>query len=454
MGSVTGTLPDSAWRELETAVDGDVVRPGAADYDTLRRPAIPRFDDVRPAAIVRCAGPEDVAAALAFARSAGLPVAVRSGGHCFAGRSTSEGVVLDVSPLDAVAVEGERATIGAGARLGDVYDALDAHGLTIPAGCGPTVGIAGLTLGGGLGILGRLYGLTSDSLRAAQVVLADGRVVTCDAEAEEDLFWALRGAGGARFGVVTSLEFGTLPTHPTTAFELVWAPAGAAALMAAWQEWAPAAPDAMAASLLLNADGGTLRVRVFGAMAASEAETRRRLDELAAAAGAAPTAATVRTGSYREAKRFLSGLGEADEEDAGHPFSKSEFIAQRLPSEAIDALLAHLRTAPAAAELDFSPWGGAYTRVAREATAFAHRTARFLLKHAIVVDRDATAGGRAAARAWLARSWELAHPFGTGGVYPNFPDPDLDDWDAAYHGANRERLLAVKRRYDPDGVFA
>ena len=450
MGSVTGTLPDSAWRELETAVGGDVVRPGAADYDTLRRPAIPRFEDVRPAAIVRCAGPEDVAAALAFARSAGLPVAVRSGGHCFAGRSTSEGVVLDVSPLGAVAVAGERATIGAGARLGDVYDALDAHGLTIPAGCGPTVGIAGLTLGGGLGILGRLHGLTSDSLRAAQVVLADGRVVTCDAETEADLLWALRGAGGGRFGVVTSLVFETIPAPPMTAFELVWAPAAAAALMAAWQEWAPAAPDAMAASLLLNADGGTLRVRVFGAMAASEAETTRQLDQLAAAA---PTAATVRTGSSREAKRFLSGLGEADEEDAGHPFSKSEFIAQRLPSEAIDALLAHLRTAPGAAELDFSPWGGAYTRVAREATAFAHRTARFLLKHAIVVDPDATAGGRAAARDWLARSWELAHPFGTGGVYPNFPDPDLDDWDAAYHGANRERLLAVKRRYDPDGVF-
>ena len=157
-----------------------MVRPGAAGYDELRRPAMAGFRDVRPQALVRCARPEDVAAALAFARAAGLAFAVRSGGHCFAGRSTTEGVVIDVSPLGSVAVEGDRATIGAGARLGDVYDALDAHGLTIPAGCGPTVGIAGLTLGGGLGILGRLHGLTSDALRAAQVVLADGRVVTCD----------------------------------------------------------------------------------------------------------------------------------------------------------------------------------------------------------------------------------------------------------------------------------
>jgi FAD/FMN-containing dehydrogenase len=435
---------DCAWQELAEAVAGEVVRPGAAAYDALRRPAIARFAGAHPEAIVRCKTPEDVAAALAFARSARLPIAVRSGGHCFAGRSTTEGMVLDVSPLQSVTVEGGRATVGAGARLGDVYDALDAHGLTIPAGCGPTVGVSGLTLGGGLGILGRLHGLTSDALRAAQVVLADGRIVTCDDAADRDLFWALRGAGGARFGVVTSLVFETVPAPPTTAFELLWAPADAAALLAAWQAWAPAAPDALAASLLLNADGDALRVRVFGAMAGSETETMAQLSELPL-----PAAATVQPGSYREAKRFLSGLGEADEEDERHPHSKSEFFAQRLPADAIDALLAHLRTAPAPAELDFSPWGGAYTRVARDATAFAHRDARFLLKHAIVVEPGAAAAGRE----WLARSWELAHPFGTGGVYPNFPDTDLDDWDVAYHGANRERLLAVKRRCDPDGVF-
>jgi FAD/FMN-containing dehydrogenase len=441
---------DCGWQELAEAVAGEVVRPGAAAYDALRRPAIARFAGAHPEAIVRCKTPEDVAAALAFARSARLPIAVRSGGHCFAGRSTTEGMLLDVSPLQSVTVEGGRATVGAGARLGDVYDALDAHGLTIPAGCGPTVGIAGLTLGGGLGILGRLHGLTSDALRAAQVVLADGRIVTCDDAADRDLFWALRGAGGARFGVVTSLVFETVPAPPTTAFELLWAPADAAPLLAAWQAWAPAAPDALAASLLLNADGDALRVRVFGAMAAAEAETTARLDELAAAAGAEPTSATVRAGSYREAKRFLSGLGDAGEDAEGHPHIKSEFLAQPLPAQAIDALLAHLRTAPAPAELDFSPWGGAYGRVAPEATAFAHRDARCLLKHAVEVTPAAADRGRE----WLARSWALAHPFGTGGAYPNFPDTDLDDWDIAYHGANRERLLAVKRRYDPDDVFS
>jgi FAD/FMN-containing dehydrogenase/catechol 2,3-dioxygenase-like lactoylglutathione lyase family enzyme len=426
----------------------NVVAPGSPGYEALRKPAIARFHDARPVAIALCAGSEDVAEAIAFARRDGLALAVRSGGHCFAGRSSTDGVVIDVSPMRSVAVGDGVATIGAGARLGDVYDALDAHGLTIPAGCGPAVGISGLTLGGGLGILGRLHGLTSDSLRGAQVVLADGRVVSCDEREEADLFWALRGAGGARFGVVTSLVFATVPAPPATAFEVTWDPADAATLIGAWQDWSPAAPDALAASLLVDE-----RVRVIGAMVGAETETARRLDELAAAAGVTPASTALAPGSYREAKRFLSGLGETGEEETGHLFSRSEFFAERLPATAIDALVRNLHDARAAGfarELDFSPWGGAYARTPPEATAFAHRDARFLLKHAVMADAGAPA---AAAREWLDRSWALTHPYGTGGVYPNFPEDGLDDWAAEYHGPNRGRLLRLKRRYDPHEVF-
>ena len=153
---------------LQQTIAGEVLTPESPGYEEARKPAIARFHDVRPAAVVRCAAPEDVlAAAFEHAEAHGLPVAVRSGGHCFAGRSSTDGVLIDVSPLNGVAVADGRATIGAGALLGDVYDALDAHGVTIPAGCGPDVGIAGLTLGGGLGLLGRLHGLTADALRAA-----------------------------------------------------------------------------------------------------------------------------------------------------------------------------------------------------------------------------------------------------------------------------------------------
>jgi FAD/FMN-containing dehydrogenase len=141
------------WVALQGAIDGDVVLPGTGDYESVRKPVMARFEHLRPAAVVRCASSADVAATLVVARGLGLPMAIRSGGHSVAGRSSTDGVVLDVTPMGSVAVAGGVATVGAGVRLGDLYDALATQGLTIPAGCGPSVGIAGLTLGGGWGSL-------------------------------------------------------------------------------------------------------------------------------------------------------------------------------------------------------------------------------------------------------------------------------------------------------------
>jgi FAD/FMN-containing dehydrogenase len=225
------TLAAPDWGALQRAIAGEVVFPGSPDYELVRKPAIARFHDLRPQVVVRPRTAADVSETISFARRSGLKTATRSGGHCFAGHSSTSGMVIDVSPMRSVSVSGEMATVGAGARLGDVYDSLDEHGLTIPAGCGPSVGIVGLTLGGGLGILGRKYGLTSDHLFAAQVVLADGRVVECDDHHDEELFWALRGAGGGNFGVVTSLTFKTISAPGGTAFHLVWSHTQAAALI-------------------------------------------------------------------------------------------------------------------------------------------------------------------------------------------------------------------------------
>jgi FAD/FMN-containing dehydrogenase len=450
------------WDALEEAIAGEVVLPGSPRYESVRKPAIPRFHDARPEAVVLCATPDDVAETLALARRSGLRPAPRSGGHCFAGRSSSDGIVVDVAPMSSVSATGEVATIGAGARLGHVYDALERHGVTIPAGCGPEVGIAGLTLGGGLGILGRRHGLTSDSLVGARVVLADGRVVDCDANHDEDLFWALRGAGGGNFGVVTSLAFRTVPEPAATSFDLVWPHSEAVAVMDAWQAWAPDAPDECAASLLVTASadpGEPPTVAVFGAMLGGQPDTMEVLRGLVARVRADPASASWRHAPYRDTKRHLAGRGGEDDggEGAGHPYSKSEYFRRPLPREAIAALLEHLesgRVAGQARELDLSPWGGAYNRVPAEATAFPHREERFLLKHGVVLDPGAPDGANPeSARRWLRRSWEIAHPWGTGGAYPNFPDPDLEDWSAAYYGRNRERLLRVKAAYDPDGVF-
>jgi FAD/FMN-containing dehydrogenase len=159
-----------------------------------------------------------VVEAIAFARRSGIALAIRSGGHDFAGRSSGSGIVLDLSAMHSVVVANGLATVEPGVRLGDLYAALAPYEVTIPAGCGATVGIGGQALGGGLGLLGRSRGLTSDQVVAAQVVLADGRVVECDERRHEDLFWALRGAGALGLGVVTRLTLRTVPEPAATSF--------------------------------------------------------------------------------------------------------------------------------------------------------------------------------------------------------------------------------------------
>jgi FAD/FMN-containing dehydrogenase len=446
-------------------VGGEVLVAGSAEYESARRSQIARFDGVRPRAVVRCRMPEDVVRALAFARREGLHVALRSGGHCFAGRSSSTGVVVDVGGIDDVSVLEGTVTVGAGARLADVYDELAAHDRTIAAGCGPTVGIAGLTLGGGLGILGRSHGLTSDQLVAARAVLADGRIVDCDEHRHGDLFWALRGAGGGQFAAVTQLVLRTLSAPDATGFHLVWPWTVAAAVVSVWQAWAPDAPDAIAASLLVRAPADKDLppiVTVFGAVLDHESATRAALDELVAGVGAPPTSAHYVPGPYREIKQYLaeydvcSGERRPVEREAGHSYSKSEFFRRELPADVTAELLTRFadeRRQREARVLDFTPWAGAYNRVPADATAFAHRAERFLLKQEVVVDADASDAERHAARGWLSRSWALAHACGAGGVYPNFPDPELEDTGRAYHGANLDRLKRVKTTYDPENVF-
>jgi FAD/FMN-containing dehydrogenase len=444
------TTTTTDWEALRGAIAGEVVRPDAPAYDAVRTPAIARFADVRPLAAVRCAAPRDAAQALAFARREGLALAVRSGGHCFAGRSSTAGLLIDVGPLDAVALDGEVATIGAGARLGQVYDALAAQGRTLPAGCGPTVGIAGLTLGGGLGLLGRAHGTTSDQLLAAQVVLPDGRIVDCDEHHDPELFWALRGAGASGLGVVTALTFRTVPEPEATSFLLRWPVHLAAAIAVAWQDWAPSAPDAMAASLLVHVPADldeAASVTVSGAMTAGRQETLAQLDQLVRRIGSDPASAQVRHARYREIKRHLAQL---DAEQPGHPYSKNEFFSGPPAPRALDALVEELlrqRVAGEARTLDFMPWGGAYNRVPAAATAFVHREDRFLLKYEMTLAPDANDAERGAAQRRLSRLWSGMHPWGSGRSYQNFPDPRLMDEPLAYYGQNLARLERVKARY-------
>lgn len=442
-----------------------------------------RFHGVRPRAVVLCTSAEDVVAALAFVRRHELPFVVRSGGHCFAGHSSTDGVVVDVGPMDEVRLDGEGhgdgdlVTVGAGARLGAVYERLSHEGRALPAGTCPTVGIAGLALAGGLGILGRRYGLTSDRMVSAQVVVADpdGRVVACDAEREPDLFWALRGAGAGNLGVVTSFVFRTVPAPRVVDFHLAWPFDVAARVVEAWQGWAPFAPDELAASLKLIAIGASAEptVNIYGALQVSESESETDrshvVDEIVQRVGVDPDWRWAEEMPFAETRRFWSQLpppGTAFRDldpaaaEGHHPWlvAKSEFFRRPLPADAVAILLEGFvagRLPGEERELDFMPWGGVYNRVADDATAFVHRHELFQLKHSSTVDPAASPAAKDAAESFVRRSWSTVHPYGSGGVFPAFPDPDLhpDAATEAYHGTNLPRLRHIKSRYDPSNVF-
>lgn len=460
-------MPD--WKQLENVIEGDVAVRGSPAYVASRRPFNARFNEVEPRAIVSCATPHDVSEAIRFARRYGLEIAARGGGHSFAGHSSTRGVVIDVTPMRSVSVSGGVGTVGAGARLGEVYEALQEHGLAIPAGTCPDVGVAGLTLGGGLGILGRKYGVTSDHLIGAEIVLADGRILECDEHRDEDLFWALRGAGAGSLGVVTSLVFRTIPAPEATNFHLAWPFSRAADVIGAWQAWAPSGPDELAASLKVTSTGDLDRppsVDVYGALLGTDSDAVELLDELVVRADSDPISSSQRYMSFPETRRFWAELGEAEDanregaiarpSESVYFFSKSEYFRRALPTEAIAALVETFvqgRTSGESRELDFMPWGGAYNRVRPDATAFVHREEMLQLKHAVVVEPDASPGEREAAHRHADRSWASVQPWGSGRVFQNFADPDLEDWADAYYGPNVDRLVRVKARYDPANLF-
>jgi FAD/FMN-containing dehydrogenase len=434
-----------ALADLRTSLDGELFSPDSPGYEAIRRPVNVAYREVRPRLVVLCRSVSDVVRAVTYATATGDRIVPRGGGHCFAGRSSTDGIVLDLSGLDGISVADDQvATIGAGARLGQVYAALHACGRTLPAGCGPTVGIAGLTLGGGIGLLGRKHGLTCDRLVGAQVVLPGGNVVDCDHDHEPDLFWALRGAGGGQFGVVTSLRFDTVPEPMTTRIAAHWSDIALEELAAAWQAWAPDAPDELTVNLTLESGpGAPVQATLFGAATLEEVSTRELLQEFTNQAGVAPTIKLRAGVPYHHLKHTFADLDTRDLPERALRL-RSEFLSRAMADRTLASVLTQFGgpTAMGRRQLTFTAMGGAYNRVAEDATAFAHRSERFLLEH--------IAGP---ADPWVDRSWAAAHADGSGRVYPNFPDPGLDDWAAAYHAGNYPRLAAVKNAYDPHRFF-
>ena len=252
------------WQGLASGLSGQLLRPGDANYSSAALLANSHYDNIKPTAIIKCASVNDVKNGLAFVRKNSLAVTPRCGGHSWGGTSTTTGVVLNVTPMNAIQVNSDgTAKVGAGAQLAEVYDALISKGVCIPSGTCLTVGISGITMGGGIGVLDRKFGLTCDNLLSAEVVTADGRLLVCDETHEPDLFWAIRGGGGGNFGVATSFTFKTHPIQDITVARANFSFQDFASVFKAWQRWPETLPDNIWAQIYFAFwPGGELRFAV------------------------------------------------------------------------------------------------------------------------------------------------------------------------------------------------
>ncbi|MFJ9952895.1 FAD-binding oxidoreductase [Kitasatospora sp. NPDC091207] len=448
----TRTGPD--WPALAAGLDGVLLRPGSADYESARLPRNLRFAPAaHPEAIARCAHSADVAECLRFARRFGVRFAVRSGGHCYAGWSSDTPLVIDLARLDTVRVDRDQAELGAGTPLMTAYAELARHGVTVPAGTCPTVGLAGLALGGGHGVTSRAYGLTCDSLVEAEVVLADGRVLRCDAEREPELFWALRGAGNGNFGVVTALRLRTHPAVDCTVFTYSWDWPDAGRALAEWQPWAFTAPDRLWSNFHVWARPGGASVDAGGVLLGDSAELERLVAPLLARTGPT-TSAAVTTRPYLDSMLAYTGCRtvEACLRTGGQAFSAaSHFFDGFLPEAAVGALRGFAdRRDPVAGAVTFTALGGAVNRVPADATAFRHRNSTLLAQYYAGWPADSPAEPRLR---WVADAHATLAPYANGHAYQNYRDPRLADWRTAYYGEHLPRLERVKAAYDPDRAF-
>ena len=443
MPARAGGAGPRALRELARKVRGPVIRPGSARYAAAARVYNRRYDGATPDAVIEVRDSHDVQAVLRWADRHDVRVAARSGGHSYAGYSTADvGVVVDLRRLRSISVDrGERrASIGAGAHMIEVVDALARRGGAVPGGSCPTVGFGGLALGGGYGLASRAFGLTADNVTGLVVVTPDGRLRRVDARHDPDLFWALRGGGGGNFGIVTRFETRVHRVGDAAHFSASFPSAGAA--LAAWEAWAPETdptPDLRAPARDRQRDRARAVPRL-GARARPPCSARcgAPAPRSPPAARATPRSRSAgATGAPRRARRFSA---------------KSHYVRKRLPGRVRDALLAELARGGGVPGLGtgsllFDAYGGALNRPRARATAFVHRDERYSIQYLAYHD-DAGA----ASRAWLRRMHAIVAPHASG-AYQNYIDPDLRDWRRQYYGRNLARLEQVRADYDPDRRF-
>ena len=469
--SALGRLADAAFAagadarvaELTRLVSGQVIAPGSSAYGTVRLVYNERFDGVRPLAIVRVNDVRDVQTVVGWAQRHGIPIVPRSGGHSYAGWSTGTGVVVDLGRLRGIRVEGGTAVIGAGRRLIDVYAALAGQGVTIPAGSCASVALGGLALGGGIGLASRRLGTTSDNVQSLRIVTADGRLLTCDAKHNADLFWACRGGGGRNFGIVTDFRLRTSPVSTASYFFATWPWSAGPTIIPAWQRWAPQATDDLMTLCRLSTGVSGPTLQIFGQYFGPEQHLPKLLAPLTKAVP--PLRYSSGTSSYLDLMlRWAGCLGQS--QAACHLVTqngtlqraafvgKSDYVRTPFPPAAVRTLQRALEYRQSAGHGSGSAimdaYGGAIARVDPDATAFVHRaplhSVQYLAYWGAPVHQQPSL-------TWLRRLHDSMRPYVTGGAYVNYADPDLQQWQRAYYGSNYARLVTAKQQYDPDRLF-
>jgi FAD/FMN-containing dehydrogenase len=441
---------------LKAALRGPVLRPGDPDYDGARQ-VWNAMIDRRPALIVRCAGTADVCTAVAFARDHGLPLAVRGGGHNIAGNAVcDDGLVIDLAGMRAVHVDPDAclAVVDGGALLADVDHETQACGLAVPLGINSTTGAAGLTLGGGFGWLSRMLGLTVDSLVGAEIVTADARRRHIGPRQEPDLFWAIRGGGG-NFGVVTRFEFALHAVGPhVTAGLVVFPAAQGQQVLRRYRDYVDTLPNDVSVWAVLRRAPPLpfLPPAVHGSDIVALAVFSPRPPE-----DALPALAPVRAfgdvvGEHVGPVPYAAWQKTFDPllaPGARNYWKSHNFTA--LSDDAIDVVLRYAAAVPTPqCEIFLGLIGGRANEPAVDATAYPHRNVLYAMN---VHGRWTDAADDARCMGWAREFFGAAAPYAAGSVYINFLTQDEGARIHEAYGANWDRLVQVKRRYDPDNLF-
>ena len=445
-----GVHPVSIIDQLSSRVRGQVLRPRDDGYHEARR-IWNAMIDRRPAAILRCVEVADVIEAVSFARENGLLLSVRGGGHNVAGNAVCDGgLMIDLSLMRNVQVDEPRriAQAQGGATWRDFDNSAQTFGLGTTGGVIPATGIAGLTLGGGLGWLMRKYGLSCDNLLAAQVVMADGRCLSADADNNPDLFWGLRGGGG-NFGIVTSLQYQLHEVGNVVGGMVAHALDHAAVVLRFARDYLKQAPNELGAmAVFVTGPDGSKALAIMVCWCGTPAEGESVLQPLRTFGR--PVADTISTMPYDQFQLLL---------ESGFPpglqnYWKSNFLDE-LTDDAIDVLVEGFEQVPSpTSAMAIELLGGAVAKVAKEATAFSHRNACFNL---LIVSSWPSVNDTELNVRWTRRLWEEMQPYSSQQVYVNYlgqvADEGRERVHAAYGDTNYKRLVALKRKFDPENIF-